>query len=46
MNSLPQLFKIIKTIGLDMKDDIHTDINDSMSDIKNVFTQPAFLLFL
>ena len=43
MNSLPQLFKIIKTIGLDMKDDIHTDINDSMSDIKNVFTQPLEL---
>ena len=42
-NNLTQLFKIIKTIGLDMKDDIHTDITDGFNDITNVIKQPLEL---
>lgn len=44
MGNLSQLFDIIKTIGIDIKDDIKDDIFDGVNNIKTTFTQP-FNLF-
>ena len=40
MDEFSQLFKIIKTIGIDIKDDIVDDIKSNVNEFKNTVTQP------